>query len=603
MRLLKRTLRLLKRINNLHRQVPLWRIWRHWKMAVCALIVCGAAAEGGLHFYRNFKQHRLLDNAAAALRRNDARGAAIFAMRVLGADPKNILACKILAEATDKQWPRDALVWHARLDELQPGDPANYLAWARTALRLGDTGAAGQALDKIRPSDTNRAEYQWLAGKVALSQRDYEEAAADLAKAAALSPDRMDYAFELAKVRLLLPEGETRQLGLQSLETLAAKPDLRPLRVDALRTLAEDAVEHRRPRRALEYFTQLDQEPGATPQDRLRRLAFLLHSRNPAFAAALRADEEKTVANPVEVANLAFWMNENDMPLVAIEWVTHLPVALRSNKKLQLALALSYVAMSDWSSVRSLLEAGDWKDLEFLRVALLARCFGEEGDAQQAQDQWNLAVLKASDNPESLGRLCETVQGWGWRWESESEDLAWRVIAAPHPLPSILDAMQTRFVTRGETRKFRRLLLRWREIDPVDRVVRNNLALVSMLLNRDDNEARQAALKLFQENPSDGQIGSTYAFSLYLQGRASEALDVMSRFPNQLKVPSFALYNGVFLTACGEPGQAEQFLALAKQAPILLPEERDLLAAAEASAKGAAPAALETGTAPKDASN
>src|SRR5579862_827352 len=582
--LLARGLRVLQVINNIHRQFGLWYFIEHWKAALCALLLFLLALFGGGRLYGRVKQQRLLAHATEALRSGDNRGAAIFARGLLRDDPQNLAALKVIYQATDKGWPRDSLYWHQQLDNVQPGDPANCLAWARTALSLGNPSLARHALDRMRRTDANTADYQWLAGETAFAQRYLQDAVDHLEKAAALSSTRTDYALELAKVRLLLP-GDSREKGRQDLEALAANPTLR---LQALRMLFRDAVRHNQNARAADYFLLMKKTPGIAPEDRIEFLDFLLRTRSPALTAELR-DYKDVVRAPRDVARLVFWMNAHKMSLLAIEWIINLPPEVRADNRVQLALGEAYLTLGDWPHLKALTTDADWRDIDFLRAGLLARALSEEGDTQQAQDQWNLATLKAADNPQSLVRLCAAAIAWGWRWETQAEELAWRVVDSPHPPEAILEALQERFMAEGDTRKLYRLLARRRELEPANTVVLNNFALVSLLLKKNENQAHALAKRAYEGEPTDARKGSTYAFSLYLQGQKTEALNVMSHFGSQLKIPSVALYNGIILAACGDPSQARPYLKLAKQA-VLLPEEQQLEVKAEASI-GDAPSA------------
>ncbi len=580
----------LQRINNIHREFGVWQIVENWKAVLFAGILLALAVFGGSRAYAKFSRHRLLRNAQSALQRHDVRGAVIFAMKLLDEDPNNLAASKVMAEAVDDNWPATGLYWHGQIEKLQPGNTRNYLEWARTALRAGDGTLARSVLDKVRPEDTHTGEYQSLAGKIAFSLKDISGSAAHLERAVAASPDRPDYAFDLAKVRLLL-RGPPRVQGQTQLEGMLGDPQHR---LEVLRILFRDADEHNQVRRALAFFAQLRLEPSLTTEDRMRYLDFLLRIHHPSFTSELGA-YEKFVRTPEGVSSLAFWMNAHRMSLVAIEWLLSLPEGLRGDDRVQLALAESYSSMGDWPRLKALVSDKDWKDLDFLRAALLARCLQEQGDDLQAKDQWNLAVLKASDHPDSLARLCETAIAWGWRWETEAEDLAWRIVDSPHPSSSILDAMQDRFISHGETRKLYRLLARRLALDPSSHAVKNNFALVSLLLNKDDATTRDLAQQAYQEAPADARSGSTYALSLHMRGQNAEALRVMSRFGEQLRQPSVALYNGLFLAAAGEPGPARTYLKLAKQGQ-LLPEEEKLAEAAQATIDDGTPAPLVTGT-------
>jgi hypothetical protein len=69
---------------------------------------------------------------------------------------------------------------------------------------------------------------------------------------------------------------------------------------------------------------------------------------------------------------------------------------------------------------------------------------------------------------------------------------------------------------------------------------------------------------------------TTYAFALYHQGKATEALNVMAELDSRAyQIPVVAHYYAVFLQAAGRAGDAAPFLGLATEA-ILLEEEVSL---------------------------
>ena len=574
----KRPWKPLRFLNSVHLWLPSWgrKLRRRWKLVLCVLVLMGAALACGIPYYRNFKRDRLIAHANSELGLGHAREAAIFALDVLRADPNNLAACKLIAKALSDNWPQDALLWYRRVDQLRPGGVENGLGWARTAFKVNQTAEAQVALGSIAGSGANVPEYHWLMAKAAFANGDMEKAEADLAKACALAPDDTGYGLDLARIRLLLP-GEKRTLGLAALGKALAEP---VTRLEALQILVQDAAKQGPPDKALEYVKQLEAEPGANQEDRLTCLGYLLRVNDPTFASELRRYEAETLRDADLVAGLIFWMSENNLSILALEWAADLPRKITSSQKVPLAMAQAYVTLGDWDRLKALAAGGDWKSLDFLRAAMLARAQREQGNTLDADDKWKLAVLKAEDHPEALVVLCKMAEGWGWRWNSEAEDLAWKVSEQPHPPESVLRLMLNRFVARGDTQKLYRLTLRLREIDPTDRVSQNDFSLVSLLLKENLQEAQQEAERLYDINPADYQTASTYAFSLYLRGRTDQALAILRRFQDKLRDPSVAAYYGIILAGAGQRDEAGKYIRIAKRA-TLLPEERALLRDAE----------------------
>jgi predicted Zn-dependent protease len=112
---------------------------------------------------------------------------------------------------------------------------------------------------------------------------------------------------------------------------------------------------------------------------------------------------------------------------------------------------------------------------------------------------------------------------------------------------------------------------------------KNNLALVAMLLGADEVKSYDLSREVYQKNPTNSDYASTYAFTLYRQGKAAEALEVLQRLkPEELQSPSIAGYYGLILKAGGDSAKAKAYLDLSMKGQ-LLPEERKLFQDAAAS--------------------
>ena len=111
---------------------------------------------------------------------------------------------------------------------------------------------------------------------------------------------------------------------------------------------------------------------------------------------------------------------------------------------------------------------------------------------------------------------------------------------------------------------------------------KNNLAMLALLLNAQELKPNQLAQEVYQKAPTNANYASTYAFSLYVQGKPAEALKIMDRLSaKDLEEPSAAGYYGLILKAANQPAKARPYLELADKARVL-PEERKIFDRAKA---------------------
>ena len=486
-------------LNSFHLWLPrlLRRLKRRWKLVLCVALVGGAALGFGAHEYRSRKTERLMTQAREELRDGHIRESILAASAVLQREPEHEGACALIASALSKNWPREALSWFQRANHLQPSDVANSLAWARTALELKRPGAAREALATIPPAERETAEFHLLSAKVEIANADLLKAESDLERAVDISPDNLDFRRELATLRLYF-EDERRPAALATLEKLANDPRTA---VPALRTLSRDAASHSDATDVVRYMVRMKNTAGVPLDDRLESLGFLLRLNHPGFDSELRVLEEESASDFESVASMVLWMAENNLALPAIEWLADLPASIRDRSSVRLALAQCLVALRDWDRLQALVADGDWKELDFLRVALMARAQKEAGHPVEAANQWALARLKAEKHPQSLAMLSSMATSWGPAWEGEGENLAWMTFEQPDPPMWLLWSMHNRYVAKGDSDHLYRLTARLREIEPTDRVAQNNFAMLSLLLKQNETEAQGLARHLFEILP------------------------------------------------------------------------------------------------------
>lgn len=214
-------------------------------------------------------------------------------------------------------------------------------------------------------------------------------------------------------------------------------------------------------------------------------------------------------------------------------------------------------------------------EVEFLRLAMLARANREQRQEFAAQAGWRLAVRAASERPEPLTALARMARKWGW--EKEEEELLW-VIAQRFPAERwALQALNRRYLASGNTRGVQKVYSTLLSYDANDVAAKNNFAATSLLLNLQTNKAHEMARQAYARVPDNEAFASTYAYSLHLQGKTKDGLKVLESLkPAQLEQPAVAVYYGVLIVANGDSGKAKKYLELAAKGQ-LLPEEKAIV--------------------------
>jgi tetratricopeptide (TPR) repeat protein len=106
------------------------------------------------------------------------------------------------------------------------------------------------------------------------------------------------------------------------------------------------------------------------------------------------------------------------------------------------------------------------------------------------------------------------------------------------------------------------------------------LAILSLLLKQELSQAHKLAREAFEGDPSRMEYVVTYAYSLHVQNKTEEAVELLRELrADSFTKPTFAAYAGVILAAAGERAEAKDLLEKASQGS-LLEEEKKLVAQA-----------------------
>jgi predicted Zn-dependent protease len=543
------------------------------------LAFCGLAAILAFLSYRGYgvwRKRHLSQQAQEFSAHKDYQSAVLVARHLLQLDPKNVGACRIMAQTAELAGKREALFWREQLVALEPDVAANKTALASAAVRFGQLDLARKTLDAIDPSDRGNVLYHQLSGALAIAEKKSALAESEFAAALQLDPGNTQFALNLAAVRLTSPDLPTKEKARTELTRLAGQT---ALRLEALRALTMDALANKSLGDAEKWTAQLRLEKGATFSDLLLYLEAT--QKTDAGAPALRDAQENATRSPAIAAALITWMNRHGMAQAAREWGLALPKETIEAHPVPLALAEAYSFLHDWKGLHAWVDEKNWGEEEFLRLAVLSHALHRltPGDraSMESQTAWNAALKATKNRGERVAALAQLAEGWDYA--AEAAEAWWLIANGNENAKEALTALQRLYKAKQDSHGLLRVAKRALELNPADLVAANNCASLGLLLNA-DSSARRLATKLHAENPANAAFSSTYAFALFTEGKTSEALREMETLKEpQLRHPSIAAYYFVMLVENGKMERAHAFLSAANKAQ-LLPEEQQLLTAA-----------------------
>ena len=108
---------------------------RFWILTIAVLL---GVAFLGYYGYVSTRQARLLKQARGYLARSNPKTALACLRRALGYNPKDVEACRLMAELVERGSSPAATLWRSRVVELTPKSTPDRIALAQTAMMFGD---------------------------------------------------------------------------------------------------------------------------------------------------------------------------------------------------------------------------------------------------------------------------------------------------------------------------------------------------------------------------------------------------------------------------------------------------------------------------------
>jgi Flp pilus assembly protein TadD len=553
-------------------------LWRKQSIATLVILLLAVVAWSKYAHprYLHYVELRFARQAEHFLSKGDFARAYLRAQQVMEMNPNNAAASRVNANLADWANSPFALYWRKRTVSLEP-TLTNRLALASTALRAEPFpySMAANTLDGIEPVLRRTANYHLVAGALAIKLNSLGEAEQHYAEALKLQPENPVTRMSLAVVRLQSRDPKVVSDSRITLELLNADGKLGIL---PLRSLVAESVADRDFARAERLSNKVLNNAESSFGDRMLHLSILHAGGQTNFQSFLKELQQKAAQNPVHVGELASWLNQSGHASEALTWLHALPRQVSGQGLVPLAWADSYVALRKWGELEKFLQAEHWIGQDHIRIALLALAIKNQSGKQGTAFAWDRAIRLASDAPGPLNTLAQLALNWGW--VAEAEQALWHAAAKFPTQPWALTSLQHLCVARRDTAGLRRVYQTSVQRDPKDKLARNNFVMLSLLSGKDLAAANADAAELYKAEPGNPVFASTYAFSLHLQGKTKEGIEVLQALkPEQLDNPAVSVYYGVLLSAAGQARTAKDYLNRSEKA-FLLPEEVALVASA-----------------------
>jgi tetratricopeptide (TPR) repeat protein len=524
--------------------------------------------------YQIWKQRHGMTMAQEYFAKGDQRSAMLFLQQVLHVNPRNIEASREMANLTQLSRSPNALVWRQRVVELDPTSSKDRLALVQAAIVFHDYSIATNSLTGMSDADKNTAAYQDIAGTVALMGGQLDEAEAHFSEAIRLDPSNQTSELNLSVVRL----HRTNTLDMAEARIALQRVILNSTNVtvvsQARRELVNDALRFNDMSTALAISQDMVNGANVLFADKLLRLDVLQKSKSPEFKSALSADKGEAATNSEELYDLTNWQMDRLSVTETYHWLKSLPIQTQTNQPAAILIAQCQLGLRAWHEMETSLESQNWTGLEFMRHALIARSLREQDLTEASTAEWNVAVKSTNGQKSGLSALFRLAASW--KWDKEGEQVLWTVVKQ-YPeekwaAPVLTQALSTWHRTSSLMELFKILHQR----DPNDPSAKNNLAMMELLLNVQDGNPSGMAQEVYDLSPTNAGYASTYAFSLYLQGKNADGLKVMQQLNlKDRENLSITGYYGLLLKANGNKSEAKEYLNRAFKGN-LLPEEQKL---------------------------
>jgi Tetratricopeptide repeat len=542
-----------------------WRRVSWWVLFAATTIVLGSMLS--VRAYRSWRVEWEVRAAKAYLEQRDNRNALLSLKAALLLRPNHLEARRALVSLLEESASAEALIHRRKLIDLQPNLLEPKLALVRTALRIGDVQEASRALRLIKGTGRKTSEVMELQAEVHLVRGRPDMALEVYRELVELRPDDLGVRAKLTALELQTGPELDRATARAALESMVSDDEFGLL---ALRALAKDALQINDLSAALEWSKRASEMPLAELSDRMLYLQALFAAKSPSFEDWHSDLEKAALENTQFALELAKWKVDALGPQAASTWLERLPKSIRENPATCVLLAECYSTLKRWNDLESLVVAGAWRELEGMRLALLARSQAGQGNLRKAERTWQSALETAEKHPQQLASLLAMARAD----KRDVRQVLWMIAERdPQNISARQELYQAYWQERNADGMLRMMELVLKE-RPNDRAAKYSVASLLLATGRQVERARGLAKELYDADPLNLGNAVLYSFGLHLQGNSRMAADLIGARDDLHKLGNDgAAYYSLVLSGCGRDEEARRILSMVNQ-ETLLPELR-----------------------------
>lgn len=256
-------------------------------------------------------------------------------------------------------------------------------------------------------------------------------------------------------------------------------------------------------------------------------------------------------------------------------WLALLP-AKAANASLDFKLSDSYYREKNFTAMRELLRGARWQENDYLRYALLSFAERAESRDDRAGDQWRQAFLSAGRDADRLRDLEILASKWGWT--AEQMDVMAKRFEREASNREMLAKLLDYYRSNLRTADMARVL--WLYVNQTNATGTEAALCVyySLLCGLNESPAQTLAAKVYDKAPEQARPRVAYAFALWRQRRAGEALKLIQGVDAlDLTGMQASLVEAGILLDLGRKEEAKKILE-GFTAANAMPEEKNLAA-------------------------
>ena len=532
------------------------------------------ARQHALPAYKAWREAKLARMTEEFMAEGDYDNALLTARQALRKNQRSLAHWRLAAKAAKAKNSPEVIYYQRNVAQLDK-TLASQLELLRLSLQHGSYRDALDTIEGINPDGKSDPEFHRLAAQTYLAVGRVVAAKTHLNSLIGLVPNDQKAQLDLAEIELSEDSANKNPKLRADILALGQKPEFR---ARAFELLLKDAILRDDKQRAAEVARQLRNEPNLGSDKKVLVLSGLTLNDAEEAADYRRQLQTEFADDPAAVIPLATFYRRSGPADEGRKWFDSLPADVRKDPRVQEAIAAAFLEWNEWTRLDQAITNTQWKEREFMRHAFAAYSARKNARMADAGNAWRLAVIEAGDNTRATSELLALVSRWGW--QNEQYDLVWKLFALMPRNETISRQLIAWEHQQGHTANLNRIYARLSEFAGDDRMLRNNFAYSSLLLDANLSKAFEVARSNHQAEPENPFYTTTQAFALYKQNKPAAALSLLETMrPSALSTPERTMLRALFRASSGDAAGAADLLDGLK-ATGFLPEERRLLARA-----------------------